>query len=57
MEPPQSGNRHQFRGSRSLNLLGGQENGVPPDPENVQFFDLEVNNVSNTKQTGVQAHY
>ena len=56
MEPPQSGNRHQFRGSRSLNLLGGQENGDPPDPENVQFFDLKVNNVSNTMLTGVQVH-
>ena len=33
------------RGARSLNLLGSQQE-VPPDPSDLQSFDVTVQNVS-----------
>ena len=32
------------RGTRNLNLLGGQQE-VPPDPTDLETFDVTVNNV------------
>lgn len=36
---------HSERGSLSLNLLGGLPE-PPPDPDDLDYFDIRVNNVS-----------
>lgn len=36
---------HNFQGVTSLNLLGGLPN-PPQDPEDVQYFDITISNVS-----------
>ena len=37
------------RGTQSLNLLGGQQE-VPPDPSDLENFDVTVQNVSSIVQ-------
>ena len=44
--------RHNFQGSRSLNLLGGLID-PPADPPGTESFAIEVNNVSQLK---IMAH-
>ena len=36
---------HSYQGSVSLNLLGGLPS-TPPDPEDLQYYDITVDDVS-----------